>query len=85
MNPVAAPKVLDTFFLEARCRLLDLAAILDRIDRGEGASTVRDDLRMTRIHQALEILERDTDNRAELIQKLFSQEYDPDWNVPIPK
>ena len=85
MNPATAPKVLDAFFLEARCRLLDLAAILDRIDRGEGASGVRDDLRMTRIHQALEILERDTDNRAELIQKLFSHEYDPDWKVPAPR
>src|SRR5437763_1732848 len=29
MNPLPAPKALDQFFLDARARLLDLAAILD--------------------------------------------------------
>ena len=37
MTPLPAPKALNDFFLEARCRLLDLAAILDRIGRGPGA------------------------------------------------
>ena len=36
MTPLPAPRALDQFFLDARARLLDLAAMLDRIDRGAG-------------------------------------------------
>ena len=41
MKPLPAPKALDAFFLEARCKILDLAAILDRIDRGPDAAAIR--------------------------------------------
>jgi hypothetical protein len=33
VTPLAAAQALDDYFLEARSKLLDLAAILDRIDR----------------------------------------------------
>ena len=37
MNPLPAARALDQYFLEARSKLLDLAAILDRIGRGRDA------------------------------------------------
>ena len=85
MNPLPAARALDQFFLEARSRLLDLAAILDRIGRGEGADGVAADTRAERIDKALDVLRSDAPNKAELIQKLFSLDYDPDWKRPKPR
>ena len=56
MSPLPASRALEQFFLDARCRLLDLAAILDRIDRGEGAGDLKRDPRLERIEQALKML-----------------------------
>ncbi|MCE9531520.1 MAG: hypothetical protein K8T89_10425 [Planctomycetes bacterium] len=84
MSPLPAARALEQFFLDARCRLLDLAATLDRVGRGEGSESVNDP-RLTRIHQALEILADSKGSRAERIQKLFSLEYDPNWKVPKPR
>ena len=41
MTPLPAARVLDMFFLDARSRLLDLAATLDRLDRGDGSARRR--------------------------------------------
>ena len=38
MTPLPAGKALDAFFLEARSKILDVAAILDRIERGQERS-----------------------------------------------
>ena len=43
MTPLPAPTALDAYFLDARCRLLDIAAFLDRIDRGEESEPRRED------------------------------------------
>ena len=85
MNPLPASKALDAYFLEARCRLLDLAAILDRIDRGSGAETAVNDPRMAKIRQALERLQGPLPERAAAIQELFSLSYDPAWKRPEPR
>jgi hypothetical protein len=86
MNPLPAARALEQYFLEARSRLLDLAAILDRIGRGAEAGTVAgSDPRLARIGEALGVLRSAAPNRAELIQKLFSLEYDPDWKRPQPR
>lgn len=82
MTPLPATRALDQFFLEARCRLLDLAAILDRIDRGEG--DIRDP-RLERIEQAVKVLLTDTPDRAARIQQIFSLEYDANWKRPEPR
>jgi hypothetical protein len=83
--PLPASKALEAYFLEARCRLLDLAAILDRIGRGASASTVEDDPRLVRVRQALEVLGDRGGARAERIQKIFSLDYDPQWEKPQPR
>ncbi|CAN5193014.1 hypothetical protein BH11PLA2_BH11PLA2_13690 [soil metagenome] len=85
MTAMPAPKALDTFFLEARNRLLDIAAILDRLDRGDNATAAVTDPRVERIRQALAVLMAKEPGRAEAIQKLFSLEYDPAWPKPSPR
>jgi hypothetical protein len=85
ITPLPAPKVLDSYFLEARCRLLDVAAILDRIGRGRDANAVAADPRMAKVREALEMLLDQSGGRAERIQQIFSQEYDPSWVRPQPR
>ncbi|HWG46471.1 MAG TPA: hypothetical protein VN688_27160 [Gemmataceae bacterium] len=82
--PLPSRTALDAYFLEARCRLLDLAAILDRIDRGSGSAELEGDPRLARIRQALEVL-HDESGRAERIQQIFSLDYDPKWERPQPR
>lgn len=80
MNPLPAAQALDRYFLEARSKLLDLAAILDRIGRGEGA--VDADPRLERIREALDVLRDKSGGRAERIQQIFSLPYDGTWERP---
>ena len=85
MTPLPAGKALDTFFLEARSKLLDLAAILDRIGRGAEAAGVDQDARLLKIRQALEVLLDPSGGRAERIQQIFSLDYDSNWQRPQPR
>lgn len=82
MTPLPASRALDQFFLEARARLLDVAAILDRVDRGDGTAN---DPRMARIQRAIEALQEPEAGRAARIQQIFSLEYDPAWSKPKPR
>lgn len=60
---------MDREFLGIRCRLIELAATLDRIGRAGGAA---DDPRTAQIRRALEILADDQPDRAERMQMVFS-------------
>ena len=68
-------EVLDLYFMDARCKLIELAAFMDRVERGSGS----DDFRMTEFRKALGCLEADK-NRAEHVLLAFS---DP-TTEPIP-
>lgn len=85
MNPLPAAKALDAFFLEARSKILDLAAILDRINRGKDAASLAGEARLERIARALEVLQDESGGRAERIQQVFSLDYDPTWEKPQPR
>jgi hypothetical protein len=76
-HAMPAPQVLDREFLEIRAKILELAASLDRLDRGDG--DVADDPRMRLVAGGLEILTDDEPNRAERMQRLFSQPYEEGW------
>jgi len=76
---VKATAVLDREFLVMRSRLLDLAAAMDRIDRGDGSAA--DDPRMAKIRRGLEIVLGEPSNRAEQLQLAFSLPYDPQWQT----
>lgn len=76
----AAGTVLDRVYLEVRCKLLDVAAMLDRIERIDGDAVAVDDPRLQQFREALAILNHDGADRAERIQMLFSDPYVPNWS-----
>ncbi|MGA7703117.1 MAG: hypothetical protein WCB27_26260 [Thermoguttaceae bacterium] len=65
----SASNKLNTEFLGMRCRLVELAAALDRIDRGKDSAG---DPRFAQIRRSLEILAADGPDRAEQVQMVFS-------------
>ena len=85
MTPLTSKAALDAYFLEARHKILDLAAILDRIDRGAGGPGAASDPRLEKVRQALEVLADESPARAERVQQVFSLDYDPAWEKPKPR
>jgi len=69
-------KLLDLYFLEARAKMVDLAAFLDRMDRAEGEC----DFRLTALLKAFEELRHSGGTRAERVLLALS---DP-TTAPIP-
>jgi hypothetical protein len=68
-------KVLDHYYLDTRCMLIEIAATLDRYDRAaqlEGATAADD--RLDQIYQALTLLadRESADDRSERLLNLFS-------------
>jgi len=78
-QPMTAQVLLDRHFLEMRARLLDLAAALDRIERGSGS--VAEDPRMEQLRAGIRILEQARSDRAEQMQLLFSRTYNAAWRA----
>lgn len=78
--PLTGTAALDQFYLEARARLMEVAATLDRLDRG-GADV--NDPRVGLLRQAIHVLNSSTGthqpDRAEQLQLLFSRRYDANW------
>jgi hypothetical protein len=72
--------VLDRVYLDIRCKLLDIAASLDRVSRAEGPEAVESDPRLAQIAKGIDILSTSGVDRAERIQMLFSDPYVPHWN-----
>ena len=73
-----ASDVLEREFLSLRGKIIEVAATLDRIGRAGG---VCDDPRVEQIRRSLELMSRprDTADRAEQVQLIFSLPYDPQW------
>jgi hypothetical protein len=61
-------RVTDLYFFEARSKLIDLAAFLDRVDRGEGS----DDFRMKSLRAAFQELAAPGSDKARNILRLLS-------------
>ena len=83
LNPREALEVLDRDFLETRGKILEIAAVLDRIDRAPAHHHhhhhLHPDPRVGQIRQALEALCEPGPGRSETIQLIFSLEYDQNW------
>jgi hypothetical protein len=77
--PTTAAAVLDREFLTIRAKVIEIAAALDRVDRGEGS--VADDPRLDQIRRSLEIVAGSHPNRAERVQMIFSLPYDEHWQA----
>lgn len=69
-------QLLDLYFMDARCKLIELAAFMDRVDRGEGAA----DFRYEAFRQALGELAKNKSGRAEQVLLALSDPSDQ----PIP-
>jgi hypothetical protein len=61
-------QVLDLYFMDARCKLIELAAFLDRVDRSDGAG----DFRIEALERALPILTASKQGRAKAILEALS-------------
>lgn len=61
-------QIADLHFLDARCRLIDLAAFLDRVDRHAGPP----DFRIAALRQAIPLLLDDRPDRAEAVLNALS-------------
>ena len=69
-------QVLDLYFMDARSKLIDLAAFIDRVDRAHGD----DDFRMKSLREALKELSSSNKEKAKSVLLAFS---DPSTE-PIP-
>ncbi len=69
-----AQELLDMYFLDIRCALLETAATFDRLERSQGGNEVFNDPRLQNIMQALDLLKNTKLNRAEKFQVLFSEQ-----------
>lgn len=93
---LSALAALDRYFLETRCKIIEIAANLDRIDRGsrvasakggpsavvQGANTTATDPRLAQIRKAVQTLLEPGPGRAEKCQMVFSLNYEPEWKRP---
>jgi hypothetical protein len=70
-------QVLDLYFMDARCKLIEIAAFLDRVDRADGAA----DFRLDAFRSALRHLGEGESSRAEAVLRSLSDPTD----APIPK
>ena len=70
-------QILDLYFLEARARLIDVAAFLDRVDRAGG----KDDFRMPAFRKALKQLQTPRPGRAKRVLTTLSDRS----STPIPR
>jgi len=73
---LTAGEVLSTYFLETRCQLIEIGAMLDRLDRAAAGSPGEPlaDARLARIYQSLALLAepQTTPDRAERLLNLFT-------------
>lgn len=74
--PMTRQQVLDLYFLDARCKLIEIAAFLDRVDRADGQG----DFRIDAFRAAMAHLKDATPERARSVLTSLS---DP-THEPIP-
>ncbi len=61
-------QVLDLYFMDARCKLIEVAAFLDRVDRGTGEA----DFRLEAFRKAMAHLAVGETGRAEAVLRALS-------------
>ena len=77
---LTARQLLTRDYLDVRARLLDIAASLDRIDRGADAEQARDEAKYRQLQDGLRLLCDGRPDRTTRVQMLFSMAYDPAWH-----
>lgn len=69
---MSAKEILDTYFLENRSEILEIAAFLDRIDRAENTEAAKADFRYKAFLRALKLLIESGAERTKTIQLSLS-------------
>lgn len=77
--PMNRQDVIDTYFMEHRAKVLDIAAFFDRVDRAQSQGSLGEDFRMIAIRKAVEILLDVQPERARRILETLS-----DMSTDIP-
>ena len=62
-------QILDLYFMEARAKVIDLAAFMDRVERANG----EEDFRMKAFREALKELEKGNSDRAKRVLLSLSE------------
>jgi len=68
--------LLDSYFLENRARVLEIASFLDRLGRCEGSEGIRGDYRYRSLMKALKVITEPQAKRARAVQLIFSDHSD---------
>jgi hypothetical protein len=71
-SPKSAKQLLDMYFLDVRCALLETAAAFDRIERSDGGDEIFSDPRLKRLLEACDIIKNGKQNRVERFLTLLS-------------
>ena len=83
--PLTAEQILQSEFLQARAKILELAATLDRIERAGGnvprTGTVPEHPQMKLLREGFNILLSENQDKAAAVQLLFSRPYEPNWQT----
>lgn len=74
---MTAAEIMDREFFEMRALILQLAASLDRMGRSKSPAV--SDEKLALLKNGIRILLTDENNRANLVQMLFSLPYSADW------
>ncbi len=77
--PLTYAQIVDTYFLEHRAKLIDVAAFLDRLERAADGAPNADDFRVAALREALDILRDGNGERAKRVLDLLS---DPTTEIP---
>lgn len=70
--PLDYAAIVESYFLEHRAKLIDLAAFLDRLERASDVNTSSTDFRVDALHKAIALLDDGEGNRAKRVLELFS-------------
>lgn len=83
MTPtLTAEAALGRYYLETRCKIIEIAANLDRIESGTGAVSLRSDPRLAKVREAIAALTDGKPGRAERCQMIFSLPFESNWPAP---
>jgi hypothetical protein len=76
---LSAAEMLDREFLQIRCRLVEIAAALDRIDASRGSEELAHERTLLQVQEATRLLGNRSTDRTRRVQMLFSLPHDEDW------
>lgn len=70
-------QVLDLYFMDARCKLIEIAAFMDRFDRATDSKEGGEDFRMTEFRKALRELDAKTARAEKVLLALSDPTSEP--------